>query len=294
MQLIESRDETIAPNLSIYFELFQENSVLKAIIVELDRNTINFPEVKGDIIKRGRFVFPPNQEEKIRICLAALRHIMAGEQDPWQLVADATFGKDPDAMSSEFIRHFFVPFHRYIIEKITKIDGLLYMLIRYKGYVEWYKKKEIYELYDGDTTHGEDNLDHNLREFLFLSGMDYPFSTPKSASGRTDILTIIDEKPIALEIKLFKGNNKEHIINGFEQTIIYANDYNSEVGYYVIYNVSEKNLTLELESSEFPLRVHHSGKTIYIILLDIYPHDSASQRDLDNYIITGPELKREF
>ena len=83
------------------------------------------------------------------------------------------------------------------------MDALLYLIIKAKAYSEWYKKEELFNVYNSDTPRGEYNLDKKLREFLFESGIDYPYSTPRSPEGEADIIAVIKERPIPLELKIF-------------------------------------------------------------------------------------------
>ena len=142
-----------------------------------------------------------------------------------------------------------------------------------------------------DTRIGEYNLDKKLREFLFISGIDYPYSTPLSPEGRADILAVINEKPIPLELKIFTGANRGHIKAGFTQSLLYSNNYNSPMGYLIIFNVSNKELKFSTSSSELPQRIIFSGKTIFIIIINIYPHEeSASTRTIEVFEITEDYL----
>ncbi len=287
-RVYESLDETLAGNLSIFFDLLHSETILNAIIIDLERPVLpDFKEIKSTIVQRQGFIFPKNQREKTRVCLSAIKYIIDDNELPWSVVSEASYHENVDEMTHEFITHFFTPFYSYILEKISNCDDLLYNLIRLKAYSEWYKKEFLYNLYQRNTKIGEAELDQVSREFLFHSGIDYPFSSPLSPDGRTDILVLIKEKPLPIEIKLFKGDNQAHIKQGFNQALKYANDYNSETGFLIIYNTDMKNLVLTLKLNDYPQRIQASGKTIYLIIIDIYPHpDPASKRKQETIEIT--------
>ena len=107
--------------------------------------------------------------------------------------------------------------------------------------------------------------------FLFDQGIDYPFSSPKSTSGRADIIGSIDTSdPIVLEIKIFdrtKGYGKNRIKDGFTQVVKYANDYNKEIGYLVIFNADsgEINFKFPDKNNLFPPMITFNHKTFFFI-----------------------------
>jgi len=59
-----------------------------------------------------------------------------------------------------------------------------------------------------------------LRRFLFEQGIDYPFSQPRSASGQSDVVAMVDEDdPLICEVKLYNGRNssKRYVAKGVQQ-----------------------------------------------------------------------------
>ena len=292
--VLESGNDTAASNLRIFFEFIDENLLFKEIIEELGGDGLpDFGTIKHEIVTRLGFQFPSNFREKIRVCLSALNLIMDKVgAEPCHIVVDAVGAiTNIDAMAQVFVEQFFRPVYNYIIERIIQIDALLYMIIRFKAYSEWYKKEELHHLYISDTTKGEYNLDKKFREFLFESGIDYPYSKPISPEGETDILTVIRENPIPLELKIFTGDNRAHIKQGFTQAYLYSRDYNTPTGYLVVFNVSEKELKFSLTSAEVPQRITFGDKTIFVITINIFPHEEpASRRRLETYEITEKEL----
>jgi len=291
-QVLKSRNDTACSNISIFFEFIRENSVLQNILQELIEDDLtDFTILKPEVVRRQGFNFPTNQRDKSRVCLSALYHVMEGKEEPWQIIVGVTNLRDIDEMASVFIEQFFQPLYSYIIENLVKIDALLYRIIRYKAYSEWYIKNELYQTYNNNRRKGEENLDKKFRKFLFESGIDYPYSKPLSPAGETDVLTVIKEKPIPIELKIFTGDNKAHIRDGFTQALLYSRDYNSPIGYLVIFNVSQKELRFTLSSTEILQCINYDGKTIFLITINIYPHkEPASKRKLQVYEITEEYL----
>ena len=55
--------------------------------------------------------------------------------------------------------------------------------------------------------------------------------------------------------------------------------YNEPFGYLLIYKISDKNLRFSLRLSSIIPMVIHNHKTIFLITIDLYPHDKpVSQR----------------
>jgi hypothetical protein len=151
---------------------------------------------------------------------------------------------------------------------------------------EWFTRKALLYDYKSADKNYEELLEEDLRLFLFDQGIDYPFSTPKSASGRADIVSLINtEDPLVLEIKIYdsaKGYKKERIQSGFAQIVKYAQDYHKETGYLVIFNMD--NLEIEIEGKEadnkWPNRYIFNGKTYYIIFVNMNNEVSASKQGI--------------
>jgi hypothetical protein len=272
--VINSRSDTAANNLSIFFELIDANTILHEIIQELIGDGLHdYEKIKNEVVTGFGLNFPPNFREKVRVCLSFINAVMEEEDAPWHIVEDVVGDvTNMDSMTSIFLNEFFKPLYNYIFEKLIEIDAILYLLIRFKAYAEWYRKEELFHIYNSDISKGEANLDKKLREFLFECGIDYPYSEPRSPEGKTDILVLIQEKPIPLEIKVFNGTNKAHIKSGFKQALLYADNYNCPNGYLVVFNVSEKELFFTLSIPDLPQRVVIGGKTIFFITNNINPY----------------------
>ena len=176
---------------------------------------------------------------------------------------------------------FFLPFYEYLDEHIEDYAIILYLLQRFKFRTEAFDREYMYRLYESDPKRSESLLDREVRRFLFDQGVDYPLSTPLSASGRTDIVANLDtEDPLVLEVKIFhrvRGYDRFYIRKGFKQISDYANDYNKNVGYLLIFNADEVDLSFNLKSKT-EKRIELDGKTFYIVVVDIYSDISSSQK----------------
>ena len=92
----------------------------------------------------------------------------------------------------------------FLHDRIDDGGNVLFLIERFKLKTEWFRRKELYLLYQEDTSVGEASLDQELRASLFDGGIDYPFSQPSSPSGKADIIALLDsDDPLVLEVKVF-------------------------------------------------------------------------------------------
>lgn len=200
-----------------------------------------------------------------------------------------------------FLERIVTPILNYLHESLDNISYILYILEKYKLRTEWFTKDSLREKYDKEkekkSRQYEQVLEDDIRLYLFDQGIDYPFSTPKSASGRADIVSLVNtEDPLVMEIKIYDSERrygKERIISGFTQIVKYANDYHKNVGYLVVFNLDE--IEIEIENIEpdnkFPNRVIFNGKTYYIIVVNLNYDTSASNlKKLNKVTIPYNEL----
>ncbi len=270
--------------LKIFFDYVQSKALLNGLLEELRMNIPDFKTAYADMVAKRRVVLPPTEKERVRLCLSFLQHCMTEgrEDESSQIGIELGHRMNFEDGTNFFIEHFFMPFYEYLDQHIEDISAVLYIIEKFKLRSQWFERERLFNLYNSDTTTGEAKLDKSLREFLFDNGIEYPFSSPASDSGRADIVASLHTPdPVIIEVKVFDGENRarNHIRHGFRQINEYMTDYNKDVGYLVIFNVCNKDLRFNLTSGEKPPRVSTGGKTIFIIDIDIF-HDvsPASQR----------------
>jgi hypothetical protein len=192
------------------------------------------------------------------------------------------------------------PIIYYLKDIIEETNSTIYLLEKYKRRTEWFTKEKLFEIYNLSKNKYEDLFEDDLRLFLFDQGIDYPFSTPKSNSGRTDIVGSINtSNPIIIEIKIFdrkKGYCKNRIKDGFSQIIRYTEDYNKNQGFLVIYNADKAEINFEFEQDNkfFPPMLVLNNKTYFFIVVNIFQNVSASKIGKTEVInITKDELTKQ-
>jgi hypothetical protein len=174
------------------------------------------------------------------------------------------------------------PLVEYFQEQIGDSSDVLYLLEKYAHRVDWFEQEPLFAVYEANKSRGESIYDRDLRRFLFEQGIDYPFSQPRSASGKADVVAGVDsEDPLVCEIKLYDGVSygKPYLAKGVQQAVAYANDYGKTTAYLVVVNLSDQQLDLPTkEPGAWPPRLDISGVTVFLVVVRAKPQPSASQR----------------
>lgn len=191
--------------------------------------------------------------------------------------------EDFEDTKKNIIEELFTPIFYYFHDKLEKSSSVIYLLEKYKKRTEWFTYNKLIEKYSTATKKYEQIFEDDLRLFLFDQGIDYPFSTPKSTSGRSDIVGSIETNdPLVIEVKIFdreKKYDKKRIIEGFSQIIKYTNDYNKDVGYLVIFNLdnAEINFDINEKNNIFPPMITFNNKTFFLITINLFKGITASK-----------------
>ena len=278
-----------ATELTLFVEFLEQNSHLNALVTTLGQSaSVDFDQWKQE--HGARFTnFPASEIDRANLCFCILRECAEDLEGRAAINWANSFSAERhfDDMLNDFNDTVLDVFWHYLDDRIDEAGDVLHLLERFKLKAEWFQRDELWQVYCGDTSSGEQNLDRVLRQALFDGGVDFPFSEPASPSGKADIVALGGtQDPLVLEVKIFDPNlskGKSHLRQGFHQVLRYASDYQQAVGYLVIFNCSENQLVLPSESSddgEFPPRIVHDGKTLFFITVDISgDRDSASSED---------------
>ena len=87
----------------------------------------------------------------------------------------------------QFRQLFLEPLATHLDEQLTDQRVVLYLLERYKQKCEWFRRTELFDLWEGETRRGEKNLAMHLYEYLHDQGVDIVIE-PWSASGEVDLI----------------------------------------------------------------------------------------------------------
>lgn len=267
------------------------NPVLKGIIFQATENYSLTNQELNDLIKNLHYKFHQmdykNLEHQASICYQLTNRLIneghnIHERDEF---FNGTFKETQQIVINELIE----PIINYLIDFLEESNSVLYLLEKYKRKVEWFTGKNLKKTYQELNANYEDFLEDDLRLFLFEQGIDYPFSTPKTSSGRSDVVGSIDSSdPLIVEIKIFdseKKYGKERIRKGFSQILRYTEDYNKNQGFLVVYNLDKVELNFDLEQDNFfPPMLNYNNKTYFFIVINVSENIASSQIDKSRII----------
>lgn len=283
--------------LKHFWGFIEDNPVFMGILQDLG-NRCPSAENVADRIVNGEALFGETELEHAVISYFLIKKCI--ESDDNQIVINIGYRYDHTRNFNEqleFFRETFIePFYEYIDEQLDDQKAILALLRRYKHKCEWFQRDDLYEMAENETQKGEKNLALHLYEYLHDQGLDFTIE-PHSISGVADLVAAQNtDDPLIADTKIFnteRSKGKSYIIKGFNQVYIYTMDYNEPFGYLVIYKTCAKDLRFALsnQTQSVPFVVHNN-KTIFLITIDIFPHDSTASRrgSLQSVEITEEDL----
>jgi hypothetical protein len=188
-------------------------------------------------------------------------------EDAWISLGSGSQGEGLNKITELFV----IPLCHFLIDQLSQDSAILYTILRYKRYIEWFEAPHLRNQYRDADQNGENILDENLRKFLFESGIDYPFSQPVSPQGKVDVVAGLETNdPLVLEIKVWdssKGYKENRIHDGLRQVIEYATKYGKDKGHIIVFNLDPQPLVFigEQNRGEWPSSLEYGGRTYYFI-----------------------------
>ena len=266
-----------------YFCAFLKSSPLLSAITELIERS--HPEIDdkwlaAHVGTRG-INWPPTEPERAKAAWMLISAWAAGKANLVGLAKLFTFESNFNAMSREVVAGLCRPFVFYLLSQLGGESNILYLLERYRRRVEWFEQQSLYDEYQAAKSKGEKVYEHDLQRFLFDQGIDYPFSQPRSATGKADLVADLDkDDPLVCEIKLFDGDDygPSYLSQGVNQALAYARDYGKPAGHLVVFNLTQAPLQLpsDDEQSLWPPRLHVAGRTIFLVVVQARPVPAPS------------------
>ena len=297
-------------NLRIFWHFLMSKETLLSILENLHRrNPTCKEEVEQMIISRSSFnpgtAFDPKHEEHYAaLSLSFIERYLNEQLHPNtnllnHFISPCLTSKtnlNLEAKIEVFYKALVEPLYHYIDENLDEVKILLDQLIRYKHDCEWFRREKLLGLWKKNTTRGEKNLALDLYRYLYHQGMEFSIE-PSSASGSADIVSSqVGEERLIADVKIFcpeKSKAVSYISHGFNQIYIYTQDYNESFGYLVIFKIASNDLRFSLTgvSQNVPYVVHNN-KTIFLVTIDIFCHQSTASRrgKLKTYEITESNL----
>ena len=270
--------------IGFFLDFVRNDPVVRTVIAELTLVAQQkFPDPEQLVDRNHRCLrLPGNEVDCAAFQLRALQVLAQPDVDfPF---FSMIFGKGSNKyqdMYEDFFGQVLTPLCSYIDERIDGGDLLLYTLSRYQRECSWFEANTLNSLAGGaDSNKLEAVLDEHLRSWLFREGIDFPFSTPKSPSGRADVVVWQGEEPLAIEVKVYDGANRDlrHVSQGLWQAQRYAHDYGKPFGYLVVFNTSPHLLSFENNvNKDGPPCIEVGGLNVFAIVVNVGERPSASK-----------------
>jgi hypothetical protein len=239
------------------------------------------------------------EDENAALCLFILKRILNDSElqkiDNLEVRIGSKFLGEvySDNGLESFNENVIVPLYDYIDESIDDRRSILSVILKYKQRTEWFYSKELFQLWEGNTSRGEKFLQKDLYKYLFDKGIDFVLE-PSSNGGEIDLIENQKEKRLLVEVKIFnpeKSKGIKYIASGFRQLYDYTLNYNEPFGYLIIFKTSDEHLVFNLENEDKYFQcLTHNNKTIFIVVVDLYEYEnSASKRG----ILKNLEISKE-
>lgn len=284
------------------FSFLTENKIIAGILNELESlsNSEHITQEVESIEKEySHKISIESEKEYASMCYSILKQCSGSDKPPLNAVSighKLSNKKERSECLEAFNEYFLEPFYEYIDENIDETGAILSLLRKYKERCEWFRRENLYSMWNDDTKNGEKLLAKDMYEYLHDQGLDF-FIEPSSASGEIDMISSQQgENRLLVDAKIFnpdKSKTTTYISHGFHQIYQYTLDFNQSIGYLVIFKTCEHDLKFALSDgvSSIPFTTYNN-KTIFFITIDIYPYEkSASKRgSLKSYEITLADL----
>lgn len=280
--------------LQRWWGFLHSNELFRGILEQL-ADLVPTAKVDAERIINGERLQGDTEEEEATLAYWIIKSCIESE-DAKDREALITYrytqtGNLEDAL--ELFKEMFVePLYDYIDEQLDDQRAVLGLLRRYKHTCEWFQRNDVLGIYQkevergdqkGMKGRGEKQLALHLYEYLYNQGLSFSIE-PTSVSGEADLIASQNpHDPLIADVKLFdpvSSKNKTYIIKGFQQVYLYTLDFNEPFGYLVIFKTCEDGLAISAANQEQSTSfVTVNGKTIFIVIIDLYPHEkSASKR----------------
>jgi hypothetical protein len=268
-----------------FWTFLHSHSGFVGIIDDLLIRVSEAESIAHKIADEGQALFGDSEVETAAIAVHIIRHCLTTDQQlPEVHIAHIYAHENQHEDNQRYFTELFVePLYEYIDEQLDDVGAVLGLLRKFKQKVEWFQRRHLYKAWENDTARGEKFLGLQLYEYLHDQGLDF-FIEPTSASGEADMVSAQEgANRLIADTKVFNPDRSKgvtYIAKGFNQLYSYCVDFNSPVGYLIIFKTTPDDLRLVLseQSHGTPFAVLNN-KTIFFVLIDIFPHDeSASKR----------------
>lgn len=276
-------------------------AVLRGIVEDVERRYACHEGAASEIFGEKKGLLFDEEAESVGIGFFVFKKCaeLVGPDQRVEIQIGAAYGHHKLDEALEFFMSYFIePVYEHIDEQLDDQRAVLALLRRYKHKCEWFQRDTLYKMWQADTSKGEKTLALHLYEYLHDQGLDF-YIEPTSASGEIDIISAqSSEEPLLADAKIYnpgKGKGKDYLARGIKQIYTYAVDYNESFAYLITYKTCPDDLRLALtnQTAATPY-LTHNNKTIFLVVVDIYPHEktASKQGPLKPIEITEADLIR--
>lgn len=299
---LNSIDQQFFPfALKQFWHYLENDAIYRGLLDELEIQSTKIEDDIKSILEGTSLVFDTEQEQIIA-SYSVLKTCALSENTDLVHNISFTYGRQSSRSENlDYFRDFFLePFYEYLDEGLDSQSLMLFLLNQYKHKSEWFKRDSLYDIWENNTQKGEKLLALNLYEYLHDQGVQFSIE-PSSISGEADIVSSQkDSEPLIADAKIFnpeKSQGADYIAKGFRQVYDYLLDYNEAFGYLIIYKTADTYLRFAFPNADQSTPYfQHNNKTIFFIVVDIFPHaKSASKRGkMKNIDLTEEKLIKAF
>lgn len=299
LNIINDNNQTFNFAIKQFWKFLNDQSIFVGILHDLELRHKQISGQVNHIFTNKKPVYFNREEEQ-----AAAAHVLLGicngassDQSLESELGRIYTGSNKTSEKFDAFRLFIDPLIYYLEEHLDDQRVILELLKRFKHRCEWFAKDRLYASWKKyrKSKKGEEKLNFELYEYLYDQGLNIVLD-PKSISGKADLVAAQNsDDPLIADSKVFAPPSlaQDYLRKGFNQVYIYTQDYNEPFGYLVIFKTCEEDLKISIKHEKHSTPyVIHNNKTIFIITIDIYPHDrTASKRGpLKPYLLTEDSL----
>jgi hypothetical protein len=182
----------------------------------------------------------------------------------------------------ELVEQVMQPFFDYAGEHISAGNSVLHVLERYVRTVEWFRREELHAKYANETANGEEVYNLDLQSFLFQDGNYITHAKARGASGEPDLIgDLATEDPLICDGKIFgHGRMQSYLAKGYHQVLKYAQDYNKNTAYLVIFNLTNRLLQMPTDGKpgDWPAYIDSNGVRVYFVVIRALPPATTASK----------------
>lgn len=294
MRRVRNAEDTVFfAQIKQFWSHIYEVPALASALDVLSKKHMDAKDIVSEMLNETKEYAPAfgKAEDQAAVCACLLPELIKRNDDSW-IRAIAWRYVSPDAANSFFCDYFVEPLYLYLDNHMDGHNGILSVLLDFKKRVEWFDHDVLLTIYQNNTQSGERLLAREMYRYLFDRGVHLTIE-PSSASGRADMISQQVGTPLVADAKVYK-DNKATVISGYNQLYQYLSDFNESIGYLVIFNVSDANLSFEEEFDKNLIPAYsRNGKTIYFLEIRLREEtiSASKQGKMQTVTVNSTELQ---